>query len=193
MRARPGVERRMSPVLAAERAAIDTDAIPVIAPDGGLVRGEKMDVHRRGLPHLAVSVFVFDGGHLLIQRRAAAKYHCGLLWANTCCSHPHWGESLETAARRRLREELGLDLALTQTATLSYHAPVTMGLTENERVTVFHAEADRRTLLLNPDPAEVAEIEWIALPALFQRAHDAPEAFAPWFRIYLKRWAELGL
>jgi isopentenyl-diphosphate delta-isomerase len=171
---------------------LDRSAIPVIAPDGGLVRGEKMDVHKRGLPHLAVSVFVFDGDHLLIQRRAAAKYHCGMLWANTCCSHPHWGESLESAARRRLGEELGLNLALTNTATLSYRARVTMGLTENERVTVFRGEADRRALRLKLDPVEVAEIDWIALPALFTRVQDAPETFAPWFRIYLKRWAELG-
>jgi len=51
--------------------------IPAIAADGALYEVEKMAAHRAGLLHLAISVFVFDGDALLIQRRALAKYHCG--------------------------------------------------------------------------------------------------------------------
>ena len=45
--------------------------VPAIAEDGTLYQAGKMEVHRLGLRHLAVSVFVFSGDHLLIQRRAA--------------------------------------------------------------------------------------------------------------------------
>ena len=70
--------------------------IPAILPDGRLVPMEKMEAHRKGQLHLAVSVFVFAGPRLLIQRRAGSKYHCAGQWANTCCTHPDFAESRTT-------------------------------------------------------------------------------------------------
>ena len=52
--------------------------------DGELTPVDKMRVHREGLRHRAVSVFVMAGTQVLIQRRAAGKYHTPGLWANTC-------------------------------------------------------------------------------------------------------------
>lgn len=165
--------------------------IPAIAPDGTLFPVEKLEAHRRGLLHLAVSVFVFAGEALLVQQRAAGKYHCGLLWANTVCTHPHWGESVAAAAHRRLREELGLSLALTPGRVISYEADVGRDLVEHERVHVFHAQIFDR-ITPDPDPAEVAGTRW-ALPSLLaEEAKARPDAFAPWFRIYLARWRDLG-
>jgi isopentenyldiphosphate isomerase len=40
---------------------------------------------------------------MLIQRRALSKYHSGGLWANSCCSHPRYGERFETSVQNRLR------------------------------------------------------------------------------------------
>jgi hypothetical protein len=57
--------------------AILPDAIPAIDADGSLYPIDKMAAHRLGQKHLAVSVFVFCGERLLIQKRAAGKYHCG--------------------------------------------------------------------------------------------------------------------
>ncbi len=182
-----------SAVLARAEAAADA-VIPAIGADGRLYRAGKMDAHRRGLKHLAVSVFVFDADRLLIQRRAATKYHCAGLWANACCSHPHWDESVEAAAARRLREELGVEgLKLSRAATIDYRAPVTMGLVENERVTIFRGDADADALAFDLNPDEVSAVRWIALGDLRREAAEAPEAFAPWLRIYLSRWEELGL
>ncbi len=45
--------------------------IPAIASDGSLYPIEKMQAHLDGQLHLAVSVFVFDGDLLLIQKRAS--------------------------------------------------------------------------------------------------------------------------
>jgi len=169
------------------------ETIPAVAADGSLYPIDKMEAHRTGALHLAVSVFVFSGDELLIQRRAAGKYHSGLQWANTCCSHPQWNEPIEVAARRRLREELGCDLALRACAQLSYTAGVGQGLTENEQVRVFRADVNKHTLKLNPDPAEVAETRWAGLSTIRAEATARPDDFTPWFRIYLARWSELGL
>ncbi len=76
--------------------------------DGQLRPMDKLAVHRQGLRHPAVSVFVVCQGRLLIQRRALGKYHTPGLWANTCCTHPVWGEDPLDCAHRRLEQELGI-------------------------------------------------------------------------------------
>jgi len=52
----------------------------------------KLEAHEKGLLHRAFSVFVFnDNNELMLQKRAAHKYHSPKLWTNTCCSQrPLW-------------------------------------------------------------------------------------------------------
>ena len=69
--------------------------IPGINADGSLFPIEKIEAHQRDVHHLAISIFLYAGSQLLIQRRAMGKYHCGGLWANTCCTHPHMNENIE--------------------------------------------------------------------------------------------------
>ncbi|WP_244314090.1 isopentenyl-diphosphate delta-isomerase [Roseibium denhamense] len=164
--------------------------IPAVAADGSYYPVEKLQAHMDGVLHLAVSVFVFDGDHLLIQKRAAGKYHCGGQWANTCCSHPHWDESIESCAERRLTEELGFTLPLVRHQTVEYEASVGEGLKEHERVTLFSARTDRTALAVKPNPEEVEEVRWITAGELHAEVADNPEDFTPWFRIYLQRFPE---
>jgi isopentenyl-diphosphate delta-isomerase len=167
--------------------------IPAIAADGTLFPVEKMAAHREALLHLAISAFVFDGDRLLIQRRALTKYHCGGMWANTVCTHPHWGEAPAACAARRLREELGVTgVALAFTGVSDYRADVGGGLVEHERVHMFRGEADSATLTVAPDPEEVAETRWVAPAALRREMAERPEAFTPWFRIYVARWPDFA-
>jgi isopentenyl-diphosphate Delta-isomerase len=167
--------------------------IPAIASDGSLYPIEKLHAHETATLHLAISIFVFSGGELLIQRRALSKYHCGGTWANTCCSHPHWGESLDDAAHRRLKEELGFDVALSRGHELTYQAEVTDGLWEHERVQVYYAHVDKAALTIDHNPTEVCDIAWVGVAQLAKDALENPDRYAPWFRIYLVRWTELGV
>ena len=174
-------------------ASSDDRLIPAIAEDGARFPLGKLEAHRRGQLHDAVSVFVFDGEATLLQRRAAGKYHCAGLWANACCTHPDWGEDAPASARRRLFEELGADLELTEIALTTYRADVGGGLIEHERVRMFRAEVDRDRLSLDLNPAEVSAVRWATRDELSAQIADAPERFAPWLRIYLARWDELAL
>lgn len=167
--------------------------IPGVHADGSLYPIGKMEAHRRGVLHLAISVFVFSEGELLLQRRALGKYHCGGLWANTCCTHPHWGEDVAHAAGRRLREELGFDTALIERAEVVYEADVGNGLVEHEQVRIYSAEMDRRAIVLDPDPTEVMETRWISAARLAAEIRAEPRAFTPWLRIYLERFPGLRL
>ena len=154
--------------------------------DDRLIPIDKLDVHRLGLRHPAVSVFVFAGDALLLQRRALGKYHTPGLWANTCCTHPHWGESAEACAARRLAEELGLrDLALEPRGQVEYRADVGGGMVEHEVVDLFVARCNEPPEA-TPDPDEVMDLRWIGVDALATELRERPEAFTPWLRIYLR-------
>lgn len=163
-------------------------AVPGMIPawvDGTLQPVDKLDVHRRGLRHLAVSVFVMEGPRVLIQQRALAKYHTPGLWANTCCTHPHWGEDAGTCAQRRLREELGISgLSMAPAGRVEYRADVGGGLTEHEVVDIFTAEAPPG-LAVTPNPAEVMATRWVDLYDLAAEVRRWPDRFTPWLSIYM--------
>ena len=165
--------------------------IPGISDDGSLFPIEKIEAHIKGVHHLALSVFIFDGDELLIQRRADSKYHCGGQWANTCCTHPHMGEPMENAVSRRLQEELGISITTEAKRIVEYSADVGNGLWERERVHMFRAEASKDELLYTLNPEEVAEIRWIKAKDLHNEITETPEIFTPWFRIYVSKFPEL--
>jgi isopentenyl-diphosphate delta-isomerase len=63
----------------------------------------KLEAHKTGLLHRAISVIIFNSkGEMLIQQRGLKKYHWAGIWSNTCCSHPRKDESFQHAAERRL-------------------------------------------------------------------------------------------
>jgi isopentenyl-diphosphate Delta-isomerase len=153
--------------------------------DGALQPVDKMEVHRKGLRHKAVSVFVLSGSKVLIQQRALSKYHTPGLWANTCCTHPLWGESDAVCALRRLREELGISgLSVAAAGQIEYRADVGGGLTEHELVEVFVAQASS-DMAMAPNPDEVAATRWVDLYDLAAETRRWPEKFTPWLRIYM--------
>jgi isopentenyl-diphosphate delta-isomerase len=170
------------------RDAVTGDNILIPAwVDGVLQPVDKLDVHLRGLRHPAISAFVTRGDHILLQKRADTKYHTPGLWANTCCTHPRWGEGALACAERRLNEELGITgLPLMELGEFEYRAAVGNGLVEHEVATIFTAEAPD-DLATAVNTAEVAETAWVTRADLFAALDEAPDRFTPWLRIYMAR------
>lgn len=153
--------------------------------DGELKPVEKMYVHEFGLRHKAVSVFVVAGKKVLLQRRAMHKYHTPGQWANTCCTHPEWGEDPRDCANRRLDEELGITgLNPIKTDHVEYRADVGGGMIEHEEVDIFLAHTDL-SLDVTPNPDEVMATRWVDLYDLIAEAQRFPARFTPWLKIYL--------
>jgi len=166
-----------------------TDMIPAWV-NGTLTPVEKLDVHVRGLRHKAISVFVMNGDKVLLQRRALCKYHTPGLWANTCCTHPHWNEPAADCADRRLVEELGiygLDLELRD--RVEYRADVGNDLIEHEVVDIFTASM---TLPhdFTPNPAEVVQTRWMSLADLYSEVQLNAQNYTPWLKIYLAKYGQ---
>ena len=166
--------------------------IPGIQEDGTLYPVEKIQAHINGIHHLALSVFIFDGDELLIQRRAHEKYHCGGQWANTCCTHPHFGENISTAAHRRLTEELGFSVPVEEKLIFEYSADVGGGLWERERVHMFRADICKSEIETNLNADEVCEVNWITGAELKYKISQTPTEYTPWLRIYLNRFPDLS-
>lgn len=164
---------------------IEDQIILIDNKDQAIGTGEKMAVHRKGLLHRAFSVLVFNSkGELLLQQRAKSKYHCGGLWTNTCCSHPRQGETILTAAQRRLFEEMGISCELEEVFSFQYCATFPNGLTENEFDHVLVGKSDK---LPKPNPKEVEEWKWISLHFLKADIRKNPEIYTYWFKVLLKK------
>ena len=162
-----------------------TDMIPAWV-NGTLTPVEKLEAHVKGLRHKAISVFLMRGDKVLLQRRALGKYHTPGLWANTCCTHPHWNEPALDCAVRRLDQELGLDgLSLAFRDTVEYRADVGGGLIEHEVVDIFVGDLPEGREP-QPNPDEVMDTIWQPLPDLMRAVVETPHVFTPWLQIYLR-------
>jgi isopentenyl-diphosphate delta-isomerase len=168
---------------------MEDDVILVDEADHAIGRMGKLAAHEAGRLHRALSVIIRDSdGRLLMQRRARGKYHSGGVWTNTCCSHPRPGERPADAARRRLREEIGIDHpALMPLFITTYCAEVGGGLVEHELVHVF---AGVWNGAVAPDPSEVEEYAWIAPETLRADMAANPQNYSVWFRAYCDRFWE---
>jgi isopentenyl-diphosphate delta-isomerase len=154
--------------------------------DEVLGTAKKLRAHTEGWLHRALSVFIFDDdGRLLLQQRAADKYHSGGLWSNTCCSHPHPDELPQAAARRRLHEEMGFTCPVTPAFHFTYQAPVGPSLTEHEYDHVFVGTLNGATI--KPNGTEVADWTWMSPPALRADVAAHPDRYTVWFRRLLGR------
>lgn len=155
--------------------------ILVNSEDEPLGTMEKMEVHRQGLLHRAFSVFIFDSkGRMLLQQRAANKYHGGSLWSNTCCSHPRPGEKVEDAAARRLQEEMGFTTPLEKIFEFTYRAIVENNLIEHEYDHVFVGEYEDE---INFNKDEVADCLYEDVASIKWALEKQPAKFTSWFHI----------
>lgn len=150
---------------------------------------EKMAAHAPpGHLHRALSVVVVDeSGRILLQRRAPTKHHFAGLWSNTCCTHPRPGEDVVAAGVRRLHEEMGFAVDLTEVGEFVYRAedPVS-NLVEHEldHVLVGRSSGEPEPA---PDPSEVGAWRWIERGALATEMSDQPSRFTPWLALVLQR------
>lgn len=159
------------------------DIILVDGSDSQIGTGEKMNVHRCALLHRAFSILIYnEKGEMLLQRRAAFKYHCPGLWTNACCSHPRPGEDLIAAAERRLKEEMGFIVPIKKTG-LEFIYKIKVGdLTEHEYDHVLKGLFDGEPIL-NPEEADA--YKWISLKNLIEDMETNPQNYTPWFKLII--------
>ena len=146
----------------------------------------KMEAHEKGLLHRAFSVFILNNeGAIMLQQRAASKYHSPLLWTNTCCSHQRVGETNIEAGKRRLQEEMGFVAELKELFSFIYKAPFDNGLTEHEYDFVMIGSFDAEP---NINPDEVEAWKWMSPELVKKDINDNPEQYTVWFKIIFEKF-----
>jgi len=181
----------LPPIDAAERARLSArdaqeQVLVVDELDRELEPAGKLVVHEDGRLHRAFSILVFNPeGELLLQRRAESKYHFAARWSNTCCGHPRPGEPTEQAAARRLREEFGIEVALSEQDQLIYRAEdAESGLIEHEYLHIFRGT---HRVEPRPDPSEIGAWRWMRVATVRRALRLHPQWFTPWFAILVDR------
>jgi len=146
----------------------------------------KMEAHEKAVLHRAFSVFVFNNkNELMLQQRAANKYHSPLLWTNSCCSHQRDGESNLEAGKRRLQEEMGFVCELEEVTSFIYKAPFDNGLTEHELDHIMIGHYNENPII---NREEVESFKWMTVEEVKNDMLLHPEIYTEWFKIIFEKY-----
>ncbi|MGL4583532.1 MAG: isopentenyl-diphosphate Delta-isomerase [Flavobacterium sp.] len=146
----------------------------------------KMEAHEKALLHRAFSVFILnENNEVMLQQRASEKYHSPLLWTNTCCSHQRVGETNIEAGRRRLMEEMGFEVELSDVFSFIYKAPFDNGLTEHEFDHVMIGYYDGEPTI---NLEEVESWKWMSIEGIKLDMEQHPEVYTEWFKIIFSKF-----
>jgi isopentenyl-diphosphate delta-isomerase len=146
----------------------------------------KMEAHEKALLHRAFSIFILNNkGEIMLQQRAAGKYHSPLLWTNTCCSHQRSGETNLQAGKRRLQEEMGFTADLKELFSFIYKAPFDNGLTEHE---LDHVMIGYYNQVPRLNSEEVADWKWMLPEDIKNDMVTHPERYTIWFKIIFDKF-----
>lgn len=145
----------------------------------------RTEIHRLGLLHRAVHVFVFNReGQVFLQKRSMRKDTAPGKWVSSCSGHVDAGESYEVAAIRELGEELGLfGASLEPLFKVGPCEP-----TGNEFVWVYRYESEGPFTL---DQSEISDGKWIDLGALRDCIEQQPHDFSCSFLYLWERFNRL--
>ncbi|RUM88689.1 MAG: NUDIX hydrolase [Thermodesulfatator sp.] len=140
---------------------------------GLLPRGK---IHEQKLFHKAVHVWIFNPeGRLYLQKRSRLKDENPGKWDSSASGHVAPGEPYPVAARRELKEELGLLCGLTEVGRLPASEE-----TGYEFVVLFKGSTRK---VPRPNPMEIEEGRWFSSEEIEDWLRRHPKEFTPTFRL----------
>jgi isopentenyl-diphosphate delta-isomerase len=142
-------------------------------------------IHRLGLRHRAVHIFVCDdAGRLYLQLRHQHKDQYPGHWDTSAAGHVSPGEGYADAAAREMEEELGLRQQLTRLAEVAA-CPETGW----EHVVLFQC---RTAVAPTPNPEEIERGGFFSLEEIEAMLADASVPITEAFRLLYGLWKEPG-
>lgn len=166
-----------------EKVSFDSEEL-ILVDSNDVEQGSLSKFHCHegsGMLHRAFSIFLFNSsGQLLLQQRSNLKPLWPLYWSNSCCSHPRVGESMESAAHRRLEQELGVSTDLTSVYQFEYRAKYLDVGTEHELCTVFIGSSDQE---IEANENEINALEWVDPANLQSLIRNKDFRTTPWMEL----------
>ncbi|MBE7436492.1 MAG: NUDIX domain-containing protein [Anaerolineales bacterium] len=146
-------------------------------------QASRSDVHRRGLQHRGVHVFLFDAqGEMLIQKRSADRASSPSLLDCSVSEHVKAGESYREAAMRGLKEEMGvegIEINLLGKIQMEY------GPNDNEISVIYEGKIQPGQVRF--DPEEISEVRFMRLDEIRAGIDNAKETYCAWF-VEIMNW-----
>lgn len=157
---------------------IEHDSFDVLT-EAGKRTGLKLpntDVHARGLWHSSSHIWIYDGqGRVLLQRRSHMTWNYPDCWDISSAGHLSSGETALAAARRELKEELGIEVRPGQLQLLKIlrRAPWVVSYHQRHREYQYlYALQLPKDTVFKPNPLEVSAIRWVRLEELLRASQD---------------------
>jgi isopentenyl-diphosphate Delta-isomerase len=169
---------------------MDEHIVLVDSDNNVLGTAPKLTSHNSNTPlHRAFSLFLFNSkGQLLLQQRSKIKKTWPLVWSNSCCGHPMLNETNKDAAKRRLKDELGITINKVYEILpdFSYKAEMN-GIIENEICPVFVGFSDFEPVI-NKD--EVEKVKWINWKEFVSMINSGKNDFSIWANMETKELSQ---
>lgn len=155
--------------------ATDEEILEIVDADDRVVgTAKRAEIHRKGLLHRAVHIFVFNSrGEVYVQRRSASKDRHPLKLDSSAAGHVDPGETYEQTAMRELEEELGLHAELKQIVKIP-----ACEKTDSEHVMLFEAITDEEP---SPDAEEILWGGFMSPDSLTALMEQDPDDCVPSF------------
>jgi len=151
--------------------------------DEVISRAPRREVHRTGLKHRAVHVFVFNTrGEVFLQKRSMSKDSSPGLWDSSASGHLDCGEDYDACAVRELREEIGLIPDIAPRRVFKVGACLQTG---QEFVWLYQCESEGPFTL---HPEEIERGEWFPRERVTQWVNEKSGNFAPAFVLLWKKF-----
>ena len=150
------------------------ELIDILTPEGkptGKI-ALKSEAHKNGWFHATVHIWIYTKDEkILLQKRAVTKKVFPGLWDISVAGHIAAGETILSAAKREVLEEVGLELTekdFTKIGTRIHQVKHENGIQDNEHHHVFIAELKTDISHLKIQEEEVAGIKLFDLSILKQ-------------------------
>lgn len=156
------------------------ELIEIVDRDGNFTGQimNKEEAHDKNLLYNEVAVFIInDKREVLLQKRSATKRFSPNKWS-LCAGHVDAGESLEDAALRELKEEVGIDITASD---LVPFAERNFSIKDsNSHVTYFYyikSNLNERDFIIQKE--ELSEVKWFSIDKIVDmiKSVDNPTTF----------------
>ena len=156
----------------------DMELIEIVDENGNFT-GQIMDkeeAHDKNLLHNEVGIFIInDDGKVLLQKRSANKRFSPNKWG-LCAGHVEANESLENAALREIKEEVGLDI--TSKELISYGEREITISDSNSHITYFYyIRCNKKENEFAIQTEELSEVKWFNIDEIITMIKEGKTSF----------------